>query len=67
MARQKLKTHRGAAKRFKLTATGKVTRCRSGLRHLLAKKTSRRKRALSRGALVHKADKRNVKALLPYG
>ena len=67
MAKQKLKTHRGAAKRFKLTATGKIARCRSGHRHLLSKKTSKRKRALSRDALVHKADARNIKALLPYG
>ena len=48
MATQKKKTHRGAAKRFKLTANGKLMRGQSGKRHILTKKSRTRKRRLSR-------------------
>ena len=63
----KLKTHRGAAKRFKLTARGKVLRRRSGLRHILTSKRRKRKRKLGRAALVSPADQAHVRQMLPYG
>jgi len=61
----KLKTRRGAAKRFKLTATGKVKRSRGYLRHMLSSKTRKQKRHLRKSAIVHKADERAIKRLLP--
>ncbi len=48
----KLKTHKGAAKRFRLTATGKIKRGHSHARHILTKKTNKRKRLLDIDALV---------------
>jgi large subunit ribosomal protein L35 len=62
----KLKTHRGARKRFKVTSTGKILRMHSGKRHLLGTKRSGRMRKLKKLTLVNKADARNVKLLLPY-
>jgi large subunit ribosomal protein L35 len=64
--KMKLKTHRGARKRFKVTGTGKILRMHSGKRHLLGTKRSGRMRKLKKLTLVHKADARNVKLLLPY-
>lgn len=64
--KQKLKTHRGAAKRFKVTATGKILRMHSGKRHLLGTKAAKRMRKLKKLAQVHKSDAANVKMLLPY-
>lgn len=66
MSKTKLKTHRGAAKRFKMTGSGKIVRARASGNHLLTKKSSQRKRVLKQDALVHEADKRNIKRLLPY-
>jgi len=63
----KMKTRRGAAKRFSLTANGKVKRRRGFLRHILTSKTSKQKRHLRRRTLVSKADERTIKRLLPYG
>jgi large subunit ribosomal protein L35 len=60
----KLKTNRGAAKRFKLTATGKVKRKKSGLRHILTTKPQSAKRTLRKPGLVAKADARAVKRML---
>jgi len=60
----KLKSHRGAVKRFKLTATGKVKRHQSMKRHLLTHKQTGRKRNLRRGVLVSDADKPSVRAML---
>jgi large subunit ribosomal protein L35 len=65
--RLKLKTKRGAAKRFKITGTGKVKRAHSGKRHLLGTKPSKRTRRLRKGALVKDVDVREVKRMLPYG
>jgi len=62
----KLKTHKGAAKRFRVTRRGKLLRRQSGLRHLLSSKRRKRKRQLSRGALVSGAEKVHVQRLLPY-
>ncbi|HET9531937.1 MAG TPA: 50S ribosomal protein L35, partial [Blastocatellia bacterium] len=52
----KLKTHKGAAKRFRLTATGKIKRGHSHARHILTKKTAKRKRNLDIDVLVSEAD-----------
>ena len=66
MSRLKLKTHRGAAKRFKVTGSGKIVRRKAGGNHILTKKSSRRKRALKKDAMVHETDKKNIKQLIPY-
>ncbi|HEV2884591.1 MAG TPA: 50S ribosomal protein L35 [Pyrinomonadaceae bacterium] len=63
----KLKTHKGAAKRFRLTATGKIKRGHSHARHILTKKTNKRKRLLDIDGLVADADQKRVEAMLPYG
>ena len=60
----KVKSNRGAAKRFKLTGTGRVKRSHSMKSHILTKKTTKRKRKLRQGELVDKADERNVRRLL---
>ena len=65
--KMKLKTHRGAAKRFKITATGKIIRRHSGMRHLLGTKKPRRMRKLGKSAVVSPADAPNVRRALPYG
>jgi large subunit ribosomal protein L35 len=62
----KLKTHKGAAKRFKKTATGKVKRRHSHLRHILTSKPKKRKRKLGGHVLVSKADTPKVKRMIPY-
>jgi large subunit ribosomal protein L35 len=63
----KLKTHKGAAKRFRLTATGKIKRGHSHARHILTKKTTKRKRQLDIDSLVSEGDQKRVEAMLPYG
>lgn len=65
--RLKVKTHRGAAKRFKITAGGKVLRMHSGKRHILGAKPANRMRRLKKMAHVHPSDAGNVKKMLPYG
>ncbi|MGH9398674.1 MAG: 50S ribosomal protein L35 [Terriglobia bacterium] len=67
MATRKLKTHKGAAKRFKLTASGKAKRGHSHARHILTSKPSKRKRKLDQSGLVSDSDIRRVRAMLPYG
>lgn len=62
----KLKTHSGAAKRFKKTATGKVKRGHSFLRHILTSKAKKRKRQLSGSVLVDPADQPKIKRMIPY-
>jgi len=62
----KLKTHRGAAKRFTLTAKGKVKRSKAFASHILTKKTTKRKRALRRATLVDSANYKEIKRLVPY-
>jgi large subunit ribosomal protein L35 len=64
--RQKLKTHRGAAKRFKVTATGKVLRMHSGKRHLMGTKAAKRMRKLKKMALVSPTDMKKLHRMLPY-
>ena len=61
----KLKTHRGAAKRFKKTATGKIKRSKAYKSHILTKKTAKRKRNLRRAAIVAtNGEAKNIKRLL---
>jgi len=60
----KMKTHRGAAKRFKTTGTGKILRRKANRAHLLEKKTTRRTRRLGREAEVTGGDKKRVERLL---
>jgi large subunit ribosomal protein L35 len=62
----KLKTHKGASKRFKVTATGKVLRRHAFARHILTKKSPGRKRKLSRSTVVTDADTPKIKKMLPY-
>jgi large subunit ribosomal protein L35 len=62
----KLKTHRGAAKRFSITAKGKVKRSKAFASHILTKKTTKRKRALRKAALVESANYKEIKRLIPY-
>jgi len=61
----KIKTHRGAAKRFKKTASGKFKAKHAFHSHLLGKKTSKRKRSLRKPAILGAADARRLKRLLP--
>jgi len=65
--KMKLKTHRGAKKRFKITANGKVLRMHSGKRHLLGTKAAKRMRKLKKITRVHDRDVAAVKQMLPYG
>lgn len=62
----KLKTNRGAAKRFKRTGKGGFKRGQSHLRHILTKKSSKRKRLLGSAAQVHGSDVAAVRQMLPY-
>jgi large subunit ribosomal protein L35 len=62
----KRKTHRGAAKRFKVSAGGKLLRMHSGKRHLLGTKKSNRMRRLLKLTKVHPSDAANVREMLPY-
>ena len=63
----KMKTHRGAAKRFKTTATGKVVRSKSGKQHILTSKSTKRKRGLRKQTETSSADARRVQRMLPNG
>jgi large subunit ribosomal protein L35 len=61
----KMKTHKGAKKRFKITGTGKIKRMRANKSHILTKKDAKRKRRLRRGALVAtNGEIKHVKRLL---
>ncbi len=62
----KMKTNRGAAKRFKVTGSGKITRRRAYLRHILTTKTSKQKRRLRKGTGVASVDAKSIRALVPY-
>ena len=62
----KLKTHKGARKRFKVTANKKIVHKKAFKSHILTTKSAKRKRTLGRKALVSKADRATVKRMLPY-
>jgi large subunit ribosomal protein L35 len=63
----KLKTNRGAAKRFKVTKSGKVKAKKGNLRHILTSKNKKRKRHLRKAKLLDRSDLKQAKRLLPYG
>jgi len=62
----KLKSHRGAAKRFKKTASGKFLRSKAFKRHILTSKTTKRKRALRGTTVVSEQDQKTLERMLPY-
>ena len=62
----KMKTNRGAAKRFRRTAKGGFKRAQSHLSHILTKKSSNRKRKLGKTLQIADNDKKQVRRLLPY-
>ncbi len=63
----KLKTRKAVKKRFKFTKTGKIKRSKSCKRHILTKKSSKRKKALRKAGLVSSSQRRTIKRLMPYG
>ena len=62
----KIKTNRGAAKRFRKTGTGKIRRNKAYTSHILTKKTTKRKRDLRQSVIVSKSDTHNIAQLIPY-
>lgn len=62
----KIKTNRGAAKRFRKTGSGKIRRNKAYTSHILTKKSTKTKRNLRQGTLVDKADAKNINKLVPY-
>ena len=62
----KMKTHRGAAKRFNLTGNGKIKRNHAFKSHILTKKSAKRKRNLRKAAIMCPADAQRVIKLIPY-
>ncbi|MBI5582284.1 MAG: 50S ribosomal protein L35 [Deltaproteobacteria bacterium] len=63
----KMKSNRGAAKRFKTTGNGKVIRSKAFGSHILTSKTTKRKRRLRKSAVVSPANMKGLRKLLPYG
>ena len=62
----KIKTHRGAAKRFNKTGTGKVSRAKAFKQHILTSKTAKRRRDLRGTTLVSPADTPRLEKMIPY-
>jgi len=62
----KIKTHRGAAKRFKKTGSGKIKRSKAFASHLLGDKTPKRKRQLRKAGLVSATETNRIAKLIPY-
>ena len=62
----KMKTRRAAAKRFKLTGSGRIKFKRSKMRHTLAKKSQKMKRRLRKAGIISPADVRAVRRMIPY-
>ncbi|MEE9419794.1 MAG: 50S ribosomal protein L35 [Desulfatiglandaceae bacterium] len=62
----KIKTNRGAAKRFKTTGSGKIVRNKAFANHILTKKSTKRKRNLRKSGLVDSSNSRQVARLIPY-
>ena len=62
----KIKTNRGAAKRFKLTGSGKIKRSKAFSSHILTKKSTKRKRKLRKSSLVDPSNLKQVARLIPY-
>ncbi len=66
MAKQKMKTKRAAAKRFKVTGTGKLKRNKANHSHILTKKTTKRKRNLRKSTLVDDTNVKTMRKIMPY-
>ncbi|MDY6848259.1 MAG: 50S ribosomal protein L35 [Geoalkalibacter sp.] len=62
----KMKTNRGAAKRFRKTGTGKIRRGKAFRSHILTKKSTKRKRNLRSATIIDSRDEKNVSRLIPY-
>jgi large subunit ribosomal protein L35 len=62
----KMKTKRGAAKRFKKTGTGKIKRSKAFTSHILTKKSTKRKRNLRKSGIVDSSNDRTIRKILPY-
>ncbi|HYZ83398.1 MAG TPA: 50S ribosomal protein L35 [Bryobacteraceae bacterium] len=62
----KLKTHKGASKRFKKTGTGKIVRRKAFARHILSSKSRSRKRRLTQSVVADAADQQKLSGMLPY-
>jgi large subunit ribosomal protein L35 len=62
----KIKTNRGAAKRFRKSGTGKIRRNKAYTSHILTKKSTKRKRDLRQSTVVAKCDVKNISCLIPY-
>lgn len=62
----KMKSNRGAAKRFKATGTGKIVRNKAYGNHILTKKSTKRKRGLRKSGIVDDTNTRGIKRMLPY-
>ena len=63
----KMKTRKSASKRYKVTGSGKVKYKKQGLRHILTKKSSKRKRNLRKAGILSDPETKKAKVLLPYG
>lgn len=61
----KIKTNKGASKRFRKTKSGKVKRAKAYMGHILTKKTRKRKRNLRKSGYIHKSDEKRIKRMLP--
>lgn len=62
----KMKTHKGASKRFKMTKSGRIKRAHAFKNHILGKKSTKRKRGLRQTTFLDKTNEDNVRAMLPY-
>jgi large subunit ribosomal protein L35 len=62
----KMKTQKSAAKRFRVSSNGKVKYKKQGLRHILTKKTAKRKRNLRHAGILDKTETKKVRRLLPH-
>lgn len=63
----KLKTNKGAAKRFKITKSGKIKKRSAGRGHILGKMSRKRKRQLRKSSYLSQADEKKIRRLMPYG
>jgi large subunit ribosomal protein L35 len=63
----KMKTRKSASKRYRITGKGKVKYKKQGLRHILTKKSSKRKRHLRHSEILNRVELKRIKKLLPYG
>ena len=61
-----MKTKKSAAKRYNITGTGKIRYKKQGARHILTKKSSKRKRKLRHAGILNPVEKKRIKALMPY-